>query len=156
MNKQFLPFLFACRESITPYASICRTRCHRLHGPHERRAQVVGTRPLQPAGALHLRRAGAPLAPRVPVQQRTSGLPPPPPVHEQEDGERTVKVATLRRPVSVSCLSVIAGQHADLRRFLGSEAPLRVKITVAGGRVIYLSACDEASWKDDIKLKSLL
>ena len=102
--KQSITLLSSvCRWQVTPYAPLCRSRCHRLDGSSDRRTQVLCPHPLQPASPLHLWRACAPHTPQLPVQQCAPGLPPPPPVHEQEDREHTVKVTTLKRPVSVSC-----------------------------------------------------
>lgn len=103
VKQSITPFSLVCRWQVTPYAPLWRCRCHQLHGSSDWRTQVLSPHPLQPASALHLRCACAPLTPQLLVQQCTPGLPPPPPVHEQEDRECTVKVMTCGRPVSVSC-----------------------------------------------------
>ncbi len=103
VKQSITPFSHVCRWQVTPYAPICWTRCPQLNGSSERRTQVLCPHPLQPASPLHLWCACAPHTPQLPVQQCAPGLPPPPPVHEQEDRECTVKITTLRRPVSVSC-----------------------------------------------------
>lgn len=103
VQQSISPICPVYRWQVAPYAPFCRGRCHRLNGPSDRGTQVVCPHTLQPASPLHLWWACAPHAPQLPVQQCTPGLPPPPPVHEQEDGECKVKVTNLQHPVSVSC-----------------------------------------------------
>lgn len=117
MHSASLIPLFS-RWQTAPHAAFCWARRPWLYGAADGGSQVFRPDPLQPAGALYIRRARAPLAPWFPVQQRTPGLPPPPPVHEQEDGECKVKVAGLLASFVSFLLSVNAGQHTDLQRFL--------------------------------------
>lgn len=133
------PLSPVCRWQVAPYASFRRSRCHRFNGSSDGWTQVFGPHPLQPAGALHLWCACAPHTPRLPVQQCTPGLPPPPPVHEQEDRKRTVKVTTLGRPVSVSCFPLM---QVNIQVYSASSAqkPLRVTTTVGKGRGDYPTA----------------
>lgn len=109
VNRSISVISPVCRWQIAPYASVSRSRCQQLYNTSARRAQVICPHPLQPAGALHLWRACAPLAPRLLIQQCTTGLPPSPPVHEQEDWECKVKVGTpdvlCQFPVMHKCRS---------------------------------------------------
>lgn len=137
VKQSISPLSPVCRWQVAPDAALCRSRCHRLDGSSDRRSQVLCPHPLQPARPLHFWCACAPLTPRLPVQQRAPGLPPPPPVHEQEDRECTVKVTTPQASCVSFLLSVNAGQHTGLRRFLSLGAPQGYNYCY-GGKVIQL------------------
>ncbi|TKS80691.1 GRB2-associated-binding protein 2 GRB2-associated binder 2 [Collichthys lucidus] len=102
-----------------PFNRGCKRDGRLHHMPRSVGADVTGSM----APLTGERKSSAPIHSSQPVLftfdvPRAPGLPPATPVHEQEDRECTVKVTTLRRPVSGFLLSVIAGLDS-----LGVELP---------------------------------